>query len=256
MIRNKPIEEWLTDRGFTLQIDPLKEKTLVFLSKSVKLANSNFNVYLATYGLNDNNKFEVLRNACVPDYLGLNYSNEQIQANDIACKLLEDTLDAYEKRMKEATKSIYLTNAQNEDIELLNYDKKTRLSMIHFLNRTYMPYAVVSCLDIRTGEWNAGHYFTNEKEAYDFHREQINAFDENRYRHAVEYLIREEFEAVGETLSNEEVSELYDNVVMKSSEPKILNPNILESIEEYITKDEASIDNQISKKDNNLHENR
>ena len=114
-------------------------------------------------------------------------------------------------------------NPQQEEIELLSYDKASGYAMIHNLNRTYMPYAVVSCLDIRTGEWNAGHYFTNEKEAYDFHREQINAFDENRYRHAVEYLIREEFEAIEEYLSNEKISELFERVVMKSDEAKILN---------------------------------
>lgn len=256
MIRNKPIEEWLTDRGFTLQIDPLKTKTLVFLSKSVKLVGSNFNIYLATYGLNDLNKFDVLRNACTPDYLGLNYTDEQKQANNIACQLLKDTLDAYEKRMEEAHKSIFLTNAQNEEIELLNYDKKTGLSMIQILNRTYTPYVVVSGLNLQKGEWNAGCYFEKEDEAYDFYQESVNALDENRYRHTVEYLIREEFEAVGETLSNEEVSELYNNVLMKSSEPKILNTNILEAMEEYLTKDDVAIDSNSFQKDNDSHEER
>lgn len=142
-----------------------------------------------------------------------------------------------ETGIKATSNSILFNNPQQEEIELLSYDKASGYAMIHNLNRTYMPYAVVSCLDIRTGEWNAGHYFTNEKEAYDFHREQINAFDENRYRHAVEYLIREEFEAIEEYLSNEKISELFERVVMKSDEAKILNINIFEDMEEYLQKE-------------------
>lgn len=143
-----------------------------------------------------------------------------------------------EAGIKAISNSILFNNPQQEEIELLSYDKVSGYAMIHNLNRTYMPYAVVSGLDVRTGEWSAGHYFSNEKEAYDFHREQINAFDEKRYRHAVEYLIREEFEAIGENLSDEKISELYDRVVMESDEAKILNTNIFEDMEEYLTKED------------------
>lgn len=133
--------------------------------------------------------------------------------------------------------SFKLNNTVNGDLTIYNFDSKTTDALLLQETKAKKEFVVAWNFDFEKGDWGQGYYFNQyeaaEKFYYDrFMKKQKENIDPVKEAELV--LLKYEMEAHGIDCSEKELEELYQNVILKSSEVTMINEIDFDNCVDYL----------------------
>ena len=122
--------------------------------------------------------------------------------------------------------SLKLNNTVNGDLTIYCFDSQTTDALLLRETKAKKEYVVAWGFDFEKGDWGQGHYFHQYEDAEKFYYERIMEKQKEKIdpiKEAELVLLKNELEIQGINCSEKELEDMYQNVILDSSEITLIN---------------------------------
>lgn len=132
-----------------------------------------------------------------------------------------------------------MENTVNGDLTIYGFDSKTTDALLMRETKAKKEYVVAWNFDFEKGDWGQGHYFNQYEDAEKFYYDRIMEKQKeniNPIKEAELVLLKNEMDIQGINCSEKELEDMYQNVILYSSEKTLINETDFDNCVDYLLK--------------------